>query len=57
MSSSFSDLEWGTLLAYESKRVMVRVGLKFGLRVEVRATGRVRDSVGVTVEFTVRVNT
>jgi len=62
MSSSFSDHEWGTLLAYESEWVKVRVGLRFGLRVEVRATGRVRVSVGVwfsirvTVEFRVRVN-
>jgi len=40
MSSSFSDHEGGMLLAYESE---VRVGL----RVEVRATGRVRVSIGV----------
>jgi len=39
--------EWGTLLAYESELVMVRVGLRFGLRVEVRSMGRVRVSVGV----------
>jgi len=50
------------LLAYESEWVMVSVGLRFGLRVEVRATEKERVSVGVwvsvrvTVEFRVRVN-